>query len=101
MSLACFRYCTVVCDMPSNRLIFRVAQDKANVLIREDITKYYDANKNTMESKDILTLLSFADTHVHLLRKFGIDTSSGEYVFLQCAVCRLCICVYTTLLVCV
>ena len=48
---------------------------KANKKIKSDISTFYAANKMNITNREVLTLLSFADSQKFYLTKFGVDTT--------------------------
>jgi hypothetical protein len=61
--------------LPDDFNIIKMFQEKANIKIKNDIRTFYVTNKNNLNNRDLLTLLSFADSQLHILQKFGVDTS--------------------------
>lgn len=61
--------------LPDDFNIIKMFQEKANIKIKNDIRTFYVTNKNNLNNRDLLTLLSFTDSQLHILQKFGVDTS--------------------------
>eukprot|EP00602_Paraphysomonas_sp_CaronLab_P010362 CAMPEP_0185023544 /NCGR_PEP_ID=MMETSP1103-20130426/6202_1 /TAXON_ID=36769 /ORGANISM="Paraphysomonas bandaiensis, Strain Caron Lab Isolate" /LENGTH=1103 /DNA_ID=CAMNT_0027556179 /DNA_START=252 /DNA_END=3563 /DNA_ORIENTATION=- len=60
--------------LPDDFNVITMFQEKANRKIKTDIKTFYATNKDNMNNRDLLTLLSFADSQMHTLEKFGVDT---------------------------
>ena len=61
--------------LPDDFNIIKMFQEKANIKIKNDIRTFYLTNKNNLNNRDLLSLLSFADSQLHILQKFGVDTT--------------------------
>jgi hypothetical protein len=61
--------------LPDEFNVMVLFQEKANRKIKSDIKTFYSQNKNTLNNRDLLTMLSFADSQKHTLAKFGVDTT--------------------------
>lgn len=61
--------------LPEDFNVITMYSAKANKKIKSDISTFYDANKANITNREVLTLLSFADSQKYHLSKFGVDTS--------------------------
>lgn len=69
-----FIYIYMTTHMPQPLLMIFDIQEKANRKIKNDIKTFYMTKKEEINNRDLLTLLSFADSQTHILQKFGVDT---------------------------
>ena len=67
--------------LPETFNVLSMYQEKANFKIKNDIKAFYLANKNSLSSREILTLLAFTDTQIHTLKEFGVDTSKLLFLY--------------------
>lgn len=61
--------------LPEDFNVITMYQQKANKKIKSDISTFYAANKNNITIREVLTLLTFADSQKYYLSKFGVDTT--------------------------
>lgn len=61
--------------LPEDFNVITMYSAKANKKIKSDISTFYAANKDNITNREVLTLLSFADSQKYHLSKFGVDTS--------------------------
>jgi hypothetical protein len=61
--------------LPEEFNVITMYQQKANKKIKSDISTFYAANKNNITIREVLTLLTFADSQKYYLSKFGVDTT--------------------------
>jgi flagellin-like hook-associated protein FlgL len=61
--------------LPEDFNVITMYSAKANKKIKNDISTFYAANKTDITNREVLTLLSFADSQKYHLSKFGVDTS--------------------------
>ena len=61
--------------LPEDFNVITMYQMKANKKIKSDISTFYAANKANITNREVLTLLSFADSQKYYLTKFGVDTT--------------------------
>lgn len=61
--------------LPEDFNVITMYSAKANKKIKNDISTFYAANKADITNREVLTLLSFADSQKYHLSKFGVDTS--------------------------
>ncbi len=69
--------------LPSNFNVLSLFQKKAEDRIQRKVCVFYGKNKELLDVDDVLSLLSWANNHKHVMERFGVFAMSKEFVGIE------------------
>ena len=69
--------------LPSNFNVLALFQKAAEKRIQMKIGVFYASNKDKLDVDELLTLLSWADNHKHVMARFGVRNVSSDFTAIE------------------